>query len=80
MKSLKGERAAIRRLGGTSEVQTVTLPGMQIGDKRLDQVTAIILDGDKKTERVRDGVIGPKSLGFKVVQFDFANNRMGFEF
>ena len=80
MKSLKGERASIRRLGGTSEVQTVTLPAMQIGDARLDQITAIILSGDKKPESVRDGVIGPKSLGFKAVQFDFTNNRMGFDF
>lgn len=80
IKWLKGERAAIHRLGGSSEVQTVTFPEMQIGGKRLDHVSAMILDGGKKTETIRDGVIGPKSLGFKAVQFDFTNNRMSFEF
>jgi hypothetical protein len=80
VKSLKGTRGALRRLGGTSDVQTVSLPEMRIGDKRLESVTALILGGGKKAESVRDGVIGPKSLGFKAVQFDFAHNRMGFEF
>ncbi len=80
VKSLKGTRAALRRLGGTSDVQTVNLPEMRIGGRRLDSVTALILSDGKETESVRDGVIGPKSLGFKAVQFDFAHNRMGFEF
>jgi predicted aspartyl protease len=80
VKWLKGERAAIHRLGGSSEVQTVTLPELQIGGNRLERVSAMILDGSKKTEMVRDGVIGLKSLGFKAVQFDFTNTRMSFEF
>ncbi len=79
VKSLKGARAVLRRLGGTSDAQTVSLPEMQIGDKRLESVTALILGG-KTPESVRDGVIGPKSLGLKAVQFDFANSRIGFEF
>jgi predicted aspartyl protease len=79
VKSLKGSLSAIRRLGGTSEVRMVTLPEMQIGDKRLRSVPALIVDGGKETESVRDGVIGPKSLGFRAVQFDFKRNRLSFE-
>jgi hypothetical protein len=79
LKSLKGERAAIRRLGGTSEVQTVTLPDIQIGDKRFESAPAMILRGSRKPETIWDGVIGIKSLGLRAVQFDFDNNRMSWE-
>jgi hypothetical protein len=79
VRSLKGSRTVIRRLGGSSEGQAVTLPEMHLGDKRLELVPALILNGGGKTESVRDGVIGPKSLGFRAVQFNFRRHRMGFD-
>ena len=61
-------------------IRAAELERRQLVSNRLERVNAIILDGSKKTETLRDGVIGPKSLGFTAVQFDFTNNRMSFEF
>lgn len=66
-------------LGGSNEGRLVFLTQVQLGSARWEQLNAYLIEGRIEHCRDLEGFVGPASLGWSSVQFDFAQNRLSWE-
>ncbi|RPI27100.1 MAG: hypothetical protein EHM61_09595 [Acidobacteria bacterium] len=66
----------LRRLGGTSDVQSAVLPDLRLGDVQWNDLPVWVVRGKRQTRSSLDGVIGLMSLGLQRVQFEFRAKRI----
>lgn len=69
----------IASLGGSDRAELVSLAQAQLGPTSWGQLEAYLLDTRIEHYRDLQGFVGPVSLGWNSVQFDFSNNQLSWE-
>lgn len=69
----------IRNLGGTHPAKLVSLPQASLGPTTWEKLGAYLMEEEIKHYRGLQGFVGPASLGWTSVQFDFSQRQLSWD-